>query len=179
MNKADLIIHPVRFRILRTLDREALSTHQIAQKLDDVPNSSIYRHLKLLLDGHLIEVTETRLVNGIQEKIYHLSQPASLGPGDIAMWTAEDHLRYFTTYALTLLHDFTAYTVKSEAENGAIDMVSDRVGYREVNFFATKQELDVALGKVNEAVLPLLNNESGAGRKMYKLATILHPQVHS
>lgn len=164
---------------MRTLDRESLTTHEIAQRLDDIPKSSIYRHLKLLLDGQMITVAKTREVNGIPEKIYCLAHPPSLNAGDIAMWTAEDHLRYFTTYVLTLLHDFAAYATKSEVENGVIDMVSDRVGYREVSFFANKQELDIALGKVNEAILPLLNNTAADGRNIYKLATILHPQVQN
>ena len=177
MNKADLIIHPIRIRIMRTLDRETLATHEIAQRLEDVPKSSIYRHLKLLLEGQMIEVAETREVNGILEKTYRLARPPALNAGDIALWTAEDHLRYFTTYILTLLHDFNAYTAQTAAKHGVIDMLSDRVGYREVNFLATKQELDIALGKINDAILPLLNNNPSLGRQTYKLATILHPQV--
>lgn len=177
MKKADLIIHPVRFRIMRVLDQETLTTYEIAQKLGDIPKSSIYRHLKLLLDGQMIEVAEIRDVNGIPEKVYRLTHPPSLGPGDMATWTAEDHLRYFTTYALTLLHDFAAYTIFAEEENRVIDMVSDRVGYREVHIFATKQELDIALGKMNDGIMPLLSNKSGDGRKLYKLATVLHPYV--
>ena len=36
MSKADLIIHPVRLRILRVLDGEALTTQEIAEQLGDV-----------------------------------------------------------------------------------------------------------------------------------------------
>ena len=178
MNKAELIMHPIRFRILRLLDRETLTTFEIGQKLDDVPNSSIYRHLKLLLNGGMIEISETRLVNGIQEKTYHLAQPASLGPDDVAAWTAEEHIRYFTSYVMTLLNDYATYAAEAEALNGFIDMVSDRVGYREIAFWVTKEELDLALGKVNEAILPLLSNKEDAERKLYKLATVLHPQCN-
>lgn len=176
MNKADLIIHPVRFKILRLLDREDLTTAEIGQILEDVPNSSIYRHLKLLLDGGMIEVTETRLIKGIQEKTYRLMRPAVLDQGDIAAWNADDHLHYFTTYVLTLISDFERYTRHTEEKEGYIDMLSDRVGYREVEIWASKQELDRAIGEMSKAVQPLLDSKAGGNRRRYKLSTILHPQ---
>lgn len=175
MNKADLIIHPIRLRIVRELSFAELTTQELSETLGDVPTSSIYRHLKLLLDGNLVEVTETRLVKGIQEKTYRLVQPAILDSGDVANWTAEDHLRYFTTYALTLIHEFSGYIFTAEDEQGGLDFVADRVGYREVYLNATTEELDAAIGAINAALLPLLQNEAGLGRRKYKLATILHP----
>ena len=175
MKKAELIIHPVRLRLLRELGSEALTTQEIADRLGDVPKSSVYRHLKLLLDGGMVEVADTRLVKGIQEKTYRIGQTAVLGPGDVALWTADDHVAYFTTYALTLLHDYAAYVSGAEEKHGTIDMVADRAGYREVNLHATTQELDVAVGEMSAALMPLLKNEAGNGRRKYKLATVLHP----
>lgn len=177
MNKAELIIHPVRLRILRDIGNGASTTQEIADRLGDVPKSSVYRHIKLLLEGDLVAVADTRLVNGIQEKSYQITQPPVLGPGDVALWTAEDHVSYFTTYVLTLLHDYANYVSRTEAEQGVIDMLADRVGYREVNFFATPQELDVTIGEMGAALMPLLKKEAGNGRRRYKLATVLHPFI--
>lgn len=163
--------------MLRELGSQSLTTQEIADRLGDVPKSSIYRHLKLLLNGNMVEVAETRLVKGIQEKTYRLEQTAVLGPEDITQWMAEDHVSYFTTYVLTLLHDFAAYVSGTEAAQGAIDMATDRAGYREVNLYATRQELDEAIGAMNTALMPLIKNEAGNGRRKYKLATVLHPLV--
>jgi DNA-binding transcriptional ArsR family regulator len=175
LNKADLIIHPTRLRILRELDSAELTTQELSGRLADVPTSSIYRHLKLLLDGELVEVSDTRLVKGIQEKIYRLARSPIVGPSEVADWTAEDHVRYFNMYALTLIHDFNAYVSGAEQVQGTVDMMADRVGYREVYLNATTEELDEAVGAMNKALLPLLNNELGNGRRQYKLATIMHP----
>ena len=68
MKKADLIIHPVRLRIMQALTNQTLTTQEITDELGDVPKSSVYRHLKMLLDGGLIAVAETNLVKGIGEK---------------------------------------------------------------------------------------------------------------
>ncbi|MCA9994758.1 MAG: helix-turn-helix domain-containing protein, partial [Anaerolineales bacterium] len=54
LRKIELVIHPVRFQILRALGTDALTTQEISDRLPDTPKSSIYRHLKLLLEHNLI-----------------------------------------------------------------------------------------------------------------------------
>lgn len=171
MRKIELVIHPVRFQILRAIGSEALTTQEIADRLPDTPKSSIYRHLKLLLAHSLIMLADTRLVNGIQEKTYRLDQPARLGVEDMANLSADDHIRFFTTYALTLVQDFSEYVSKS----APVDMLADRTGYSEVTFYATTAELDEFGVALNTAVLKLLGNGPGDGRSRHKLAIVSQP----
>ena len=63
--KLDLVFHPVRLRLLQVLSNSHLTTQEIADLLPSIPKSSIYRHLKLLLDEGLVRVTDTRPVKGI------------------------------------------------------------------------------------------------------------------
>lgn len=175
MHKIELIIHPVRFRILRTINTESLTTQEIADRLADIPKSSIYRHLKLLLENGLLEVAEMRLVNGIQEKTYRLEQPARLSSDDVKGLSADEHIRYFTTYALTLVQDYADYVTAVFAQNKALDMLADRTGYTEVSFFATTAELDTFQAEINAAVMKLLANEPGNGRQRRKLAIVSQP----
>jgi DNA-binding transcriptional ArsR family regulator len=174
LSKADLIIHPVRFRILQTIAADSLTTQEIDDRLPDVPKSSIYRHLKLLLKGEMIEVAEKRLVNGIQEKVYRLAQRPYLGPDDVTGMTAAEHLRTFTNYVMTLLHGFTEYL----DEAGEMpDLLADRVGYTEVNFWANDAEMDQFQAALNEAIVPFLQQErdDGNGRRRRKVALVIHP----
>ncbi len=173
LTRVNLIMHPVRFRILRTLAADMLTTQEIDDRLPDVPKSSIYRHLKLLLDGEMIDIAETRLVNGIQEKVYRLVQRPYLSADDMTGLTADDHLRTFTTYVMTLLQGFTDYL----ATAGEMpDLLADRVGYTEVSFWATGAEMDAFQTAVNQAILPLLANDgSGNGRRRHKVALVTHP----
>jgi DNA-binding transcriptional ArsR family regulator len=175
LHKIELIIHPVRFRILRAIDKESLTTQEIANRLADVPKSSIYRHLKLLLKNDLIMVADSRLVNGIQEKTYRLDQPARLGAEEMKGISANDHIRYFTTYALTLVQDYADYVTAVFAQNNALDMLSDRTGYTEVSFYATSAELDTFQAEINAALLKLLANKVGNVRQRRKLAIISQP----
>jgi len=171
LRKIELVIHPVRFQILRAIGTETLTTQEIADRLPDTPKSSIYRHLKLLLEHDLIVVAEARLVNGIQEKTYRLDQPARLSAEDMQDLSVDDHIRFFTTYALTLVQDYAEYVTK----NAPIDMLADRTGYTEVAFYANTAELDIFQQELNTAVMKLLNNKPGNGRTYRKLAIVSQP----
>ena len=174
LTKVDLIMHPVRFRILQKMADETLTTQEIDERLPDVPKSSIYRHLKLLLDGEMIEVAETRLVNGIQEKAYRLAQRPYLSADDVTRMTADDHLRTFTTYVMTLLQGFADYLATT---GETPDLLADRVGYTEVLFWANDAEMDRFQAALNEVILPFLQQErgDGNGRRRRKIALVSHP----
>lgn len=174
-SKADLIVHPVRLRILQALTLEKLTTQHIAERLSGVPKSSIYRHLKILLEGGMIDVAETRQVKAIEEKVYQLAQAPRLGPGDLADVTPDEHLRYFISFIATLLQEFAEY-LDADSE---VDFVADRVGYTQVTFYASAKEVDRFAKTINEALLPLMKNKRGGRRRLRKLASISYPLIKS
>lgn len=176
MNQAriDAIMHPARFRILQALMGESLTTQELDDRIPDVPKSSIYRHLRILLDTDLIAVDGTRLVKGIQEKSYRLEQPPRLSQEDLEGLTAAEHLRYFTFYAITLLGGFGEY-VNTATDGASIDLRADRAGYTEAAFWATNAELDAFGATLNAALLELIKNQPGHGRHKHKIAVVSHP----
>ena len=171
LEKADLVIHPVRLRIFLALSTGPQTTQEIAQHLPDVPLSSLYRHLKLLLEGEMIEVVEARIVQGIQEKVYGLAQAPHLGQDDMAGLSSDEHLRYFTTFVVALLQGFANYL----ASTSEPDLARDFAGYTEAPMWATVAELEAALTAMNQVLLPVFRQGPGPGRRQYKLATIIHP----
>lgn len=175
MTKAELIIHAVRLRILQALTDAALTTQEIADHLPDVPKSSLYRHLKMLVDGEMITVVDTQLVNGIQEKRYGLQSPAYLNADDMKGMTAEDHLRYFTIYILTVLRGFSDYLNAAPDEKGEIDMLTDRVGYTEIALFTNADELNAFQEGLSKLLQQFAQNQPGDGRHKHKFAFITHP----
>ncbi len=173
--KADLIIHPVRFRILQTLAGEALTTQEIAARMTDIPKSSLYRHLKTLLEGEIITIAETQLIHGIQEKRYQLVDTPHLSQEDIADMTVDDHLRYFTNYILATMRDFAQYLQQAADAEGHVNMLADRTGYTESAFFATADELNAFQLKLQEAFMLLAENGPSPDRRKHKFALITHP----
>ena len=171
-DNAEMVIHPVRLRILQSLAGGPKTTQQIAEQLSDVPVSSLYRHIKLLLNSEFITVAEIHVVQGIQEKVYELNRPARLGPDDMAGISAEDHLRYFTNYLMVLLRGFSGYLFSSTEP----DFAADRTGYTELSFWATQEEVDAFTASINEALKPLIKNKADEGRRRRRIAIILFPE---
>jgi len=175
LTKADLIIHPVRLRILQTLLGEELTTQEIAERLPDVPTSTLYRHLRLLLEGDLLTVADARLVHGIQEKVYSVAQAPSLGPEEMGALQIDEHFQHFTTYVLVLLQEFARFLSSEADDEGFVDLSEVYAGFREVSFYASPEELDRFQRQLREAVLPLLENRPADDRRRYRLATVAHP----
>lgn len=170
-SRAELILHPVRFRVLQALFDGPQTTQDIAERLPDVAKSSVYRYLRQLAEAELVAVAETRMVRGAREKTYELQAPARLTAEDVAGLTPDEHVRYFTIYVMTLIQDFAAYARSGQA----VDMAADRAGYTEAAVYATTEELDRFGAALNEALRPLLANSPGDGRHKHKLAVVTHP----
>ena len=60
----EAMLHPVRLKALGALSRGELTTGELADLLDGVAASSLYRHMKALRDAGLVTVTERRPTRG-------------------------------------------------------------------------------------------------------------------
>lgn len=169
--KADLLIHPDRLQIMMALSEKPLTTSEIADRLGNIPKSSIYRHIRALLEGGMIEVAETRPVKGVLEKFYRLAQAPVLSQADLNGLTRADHQRYFVMFLASQLQGFSNYLdARPEA-----DFQNDRVGYSEAGFSVTQQELDQLLLTIRQALLEKANNPPAADRRRHKIAFITYP----
>ena len=55
------------------------------------------------------------------------------------------------------------------------DLERDLVGYRSVALYLSDEELAALIQAINGAIVPLLGNEAGPGRRRRLLSTILFP----
>jgi hypothetical protein len=173
--RVDLLIHPIRLRIIQALGQDRLTTQELAERLPEVPLSSLYRHLQLLRRGEVLDVVETRLVNGIEEKVYAVTGRTHLGPEEMAQLGGDEHVKYFATYLLTLLQGYAGYIRSAQDEDGLVDLAADYAGYTEVIFYADEEELQAFQAALNKVMLSLVQNEAAALRRRYRMAIIAHP----
>ena len=167
----DLLLHPVRLRILQALAGRAATPLELKNRLGDVAQASLYRHLAQLHYGGMIEIVSERQVRGSVERTYGLIETAtSLDADDVADATPEDHLRYFATFLGSVLSDFARYIQDDSADIGA-----DGVGYRQVSLWLSDNELDELTAALRNVVEPLAANEASPERRQRRLSTILMP----
>jgi DNA-binding transcriptional ArsR family regulator len=172
MKRADLILHPVRLRIIVAFARgRRLTPQQVAAVLPDVPQATLYRQIERLYRGGALAVAAERPVRGAVERTYVLAEGgASLSPDELARSSREDHLGYFTAFAAGLVAQFEEYLERSEA-----DLLKDGVGYRQVVLNLTDEEISEMAGALNAALGPFLAYDPKPGRRRRMLATVLIP----
>lgn len=72
------MLHPVRLRILQAFrGRSAMTARELAERLADVPQATLYRHLGALTDGGVLRVVEERRVRGAVERVFALPEEAA------------------------------------------------------------------------------------------------------
>src|SRR5215475_5500044 len=92
MATADLLLHPVRLRIVEAfLGDRALTTSSLAAELADVPPASLYRHVARLVDAGVLAVVAERRVRGALERTYVLRlTAAAIGLDEVAAMSADE-----------------------------------------------------------------------------------------
>ncbi|MGV0837941.1 helix-turn-helix domain-containing protein [Mycolicibacterium thermoresistibile] len=174
MSSVDLLLHPVRFRIVQTfLDGRGRTTGQLREQLDDVAPATLYRHIAKLADAGVLEVADEQRVRGATERTYRLRRErADLGPDAAATMTLDDHRRVFTTLVTSLLADFDRYLQRDGA-----DPAADGVAFRQAALWLTEDELLTMLGELGEVIAARAGNEPQAGRTRRMLTTVLVPAL--
>jgi hypothetical protein len=128
MSSADLLLHPVRLRIVKTfLGDRALTTGDIAAELEDVPTGSLYRHIATLTKAGVLQVAGERRVRGAVEKTYTMRlMAAQMQPAEVEAMSLQDHAHAFMAYVAGLLGDFDRYL--AHAPRPGRDGAAYRVG---------------------------------------------------
>lgn len=171
----NLILHPVRLRIIQTLVRRERNTQHIAEALPDIPVSSLYRHLRLLLESGYIEIASTRSVNGIEEKTYRTSEtkPPLLSDADFEGLTKDELAQAFSMLVGMILTSFQEYLDATPEP----EWRRDRLGCAEFTFFATPDEYNKLWASVWTTLADAEKSPAAPGRLRRKVAVASYPGV--
>jgi DNA-binding transcriptional ArsR family regulator len=172
MTSADLLLHPVRLRIVQAfLGDRALTTSELRAELPDVPPASLYRHVARLVDAGVLAVVAERRVRGAMERTYVLRlTAASINLDELAGWTTEDHRHAFMAFVASLLGDFDRYLARGE-----IDLLRDGVSYNLAGLWLDDAEFAALLRDLARVLQPRLANPPKPGRKRRILGSVLLP----
>src|SRR6266498_2412989 len=172
MATADLLLHPVRLRIVQAfLGDRALTTSALSAELADVPAASLYRHVARLVNAGVLAVVAERRVRGALERTYVLRlTAASIGLDELAAMSPDEHRQAFMAFVAGLLGDFDRYLAR-----GDIDFLRDGVRYNMAGLWLDDAELTELQRELLRVLQPRLANPPAPGRKRRILGTILSP----
>lgn len=172
MNTTDLLLHPVRLRVVHALSggRE-LTTNQLRARMPDVSKVTVYRQVALLAEGGFLEVAGEQRVHGAVERRYRLRHDRPvIDAGAASAMTLEEHRRGFAAAMAVLIAEFNAYLDRDGA-----DPVGDGVSYRQGTLWLSPAELAEMASKVLAVLHDSAANQPAPGRAPYLLSPILFP----
>lgn len=172
MSTPSVLLHPVRLQIVQALLGEELTTHQLHERLPEVPIATLYRHVSHLVRHDLLEVAGEHQVRGASEKTYRLAAGfANPTAEELATSSSEELLTAFTVFTSGLIRDFGEYL-----RDDGRDLAADRVSFAQADFWATDEEVDEFTDALMEALIAVRAHGPGEGRRRRKLTTILVPR---
>ena len=172
MSSADLLLHPIRLRIIQTfLGDRRLTTGQLRLEIADVAPATLYRQVATLAQAGVLTVVDERRVRGTVERTYALSiADAELSDDELSRMTPDDHRRAFVAFLAGVLADVDRYV-----DAGDVDLQRDGAGYRTVGLWLTIDELTAMVTEIAAAVQARAGNGPGGGRTRRNLSTVLIP----
>lgn len=172
MSSANLLLHPLRLRIVQAFlgDRQ-LTTGELLAEMDGVPAATLYRQVATLAKAGVLVVVGERPVRGTVERTYALSvQDAQVSDEDLREMSPEDHRRAFMTFLAGLLADVDRYV-----DTGDVDLERDGAGYRSVGLWLTTEELAELVAEIGAVVRARVANQPTQDRTRRILSTVLIP----
>lgn len=158
-------------RVALALVGRTLTARQIGAELPDVAQATLYHHLGALTRGGALRVVEERRARGAVERVYALGDvAAALGQTPASPPTPEAMEPIYNAFIGALLAEGARYLRSPGA-----DPAHDGFGFRQVPLYLSDDEFLRMVSALNAAVVPLLANTPGPGRRRRVFTTVLIP----
>ncbi|WP_159448863.1 helix-turn-helix domain-containing protein [Demequina sp. NBRC 110053] len=174
--RARLLLHPVRMRVVIALSGEDLTTRQIGEILEDVPQASLYRAIAQLHEAEIIEVVDEVRRGGAIERTYRMVPAnAVMAPNALMSGTPEELLGAAQTFADVIV-DTTARHLSVAGEQWR----EDRVGMRHEALWITAAEREELAADIQAVFAKYLNRERSPQAKLWAvMVAIMRDQTAS
>ncbi|MDL4776746.1 MULTISPECIES: helix-turn-helix domain-containing protein [Thermomonosporaceae] len=172
MDTLELLLHPVRLRIVHALSGGGTrTTSDLCACLPDVPKTTVYRHVGLLAEAEVLEVAGEQRVHGAVERHYRLRREQAVIDADTAAsMSLDDHRQGFTAAMAALHAEFNGYLDRDGA-----DPTADSVSYRQGTFWLSPDELAEMIEALRGVFAARRGNRPAPGRTPHLLSLILFP----
>ena len=163
MEIAEVVMNPVRQRIFQYfLLHETGTVKEIKKALPDIPNASLYRHIKILADHSILMVVGENRIRGTVESVYQLNKSAM---------EAEDESGTAVQMALLrICASFAKYF-----SGGNADPKKDMLLFTNCTLVLTDEEFSGFLSEINDVAIKYMKKEAVEGSKTRQITLISAP----
>jgi len=112
---ADLLLHPVRWRIVHRVMGREVTTTDLKNDLPEVPPTTLYRHVAALIDAGYLTVVREKRVRGATERTLTFNHAAAgVDEAEARAMTVEQHRQAFLMMLARVAGDFDRFIDRGE-----------------------------------------------------------------
>lgn len=165
----ELLNHPIRMRIFQALYHVEMNVQQLTEYLQEVPQSTVYRHVRLMSEAGLLKVTSTRHINGIEERFYmavkDLIDPAEIEqPGGVQKFAD-----FISIYGTLVAQDLGQYIASHDPRDIENTVSRDHI------FYATEEEFIAIRDKIYQILREAVEKRNQPAGKLWRFFIAAHP----
>ena len=143
---------------------------ELCDRLPEVSQASIYRHVAVLADAGMLDIVGERRVRGAVERRYRLrAERPVIGRALAAAMSLDDHRSGFAAAMATLVAEFNAYL------GSGPEPVQDSVGYRQAVVWLNRRAVVDLMSQLRNLITVGMENGPGRGRRPYLFSPIVFP----
>ncbi len=171
-SKIKAMLHPIRMRIIQALlEGKEMTAGEMAEKLQDIPQASLYRHINALLKEEILTVVSENRIRGTLEKVFSLSATLeSTTAKEVEEASREDHFNYFFSFVMGLLGEYEEYL-----QGETINLREDGVSFRQCSVHLSDEEFMAFMKDMGEKLTTAMKNEPGENRRLRTIANVVIP----
>lgn len=167
----EVVMHPVRLRVVQQLGERQLTTTQLCEAMPDVAQATLYRHVGALVEAGVLAVVHERRIRGTVERTYALGERmAHVYHAELQTMSDAALRSAFLTYVGHVAENFDRFLAAGEPT------MRDYLGFGQMQLHVTTEDLATIQAGLAELLSPYLEDNSRKGIRV-TLATVLIPEV--
>ena len=168
----DCITNPVKCKLLLEIHSQGKATaRHLADIYNDIPQATLYRHLKKMLGDGILQVVEETQIRGTVEKTYALAFNISDNMETLLEKNSgELYMQYFMQYIFGFAKQFQEY-----CQSPDINIKKDMTGFSLSPLYLSDEELTSLITGISQLINTVKNNEPKPERKLRTIGLIVSP----
>ncbi|TCN55816.1 helix-turn-helix protein [Rhodococcus sp. SMB37] len=172
---ADIVLHPVRLRIVQQLGGRQLTTAALREELPDITQATLYRHIAALIAAQIVTVVDERRVRGTIERTLALGERmAHVGQDDLDAMSDAELRNAFLSFLGTVGEGFDKFIDAGDRH------LRNYLGFGTTPLYVTTEDLMEIQTKLAELLEPYrTDRDNGSVRITLTTAVIPSPPADS
>ena len=168
----ECITNPVKCKLLLEIySQERATAKHLSDVLGDIPQATLYRNLKKMLNDGLLKVVEEARVRGTVERTYALAfNPNSDFEAILAENSGTLYMQLFMQYLLGFAKKFRKY-----CKSPYFNIKKDMSGFSLSHLYLSDEELTELMKNISNIIKTVEKNKPKAERKLRTLGIIVAP----